>query len=263
MNKLVPVGLGVLVMTVLGSACQPSTVTLVTPLATTSPASATAGPATAPSAAASPDAEPLAVTDLLKGGRYMFWPQELPSLTLAATGPDGWRGFPSWALDGPDKPWGARAPSGIGIAFLTADGLYNDPCHWDVLGNGNESQPGDVSVGPTVADLVAAIRANTTYTSSAATPVAIDGYAGQELEIQLPDDPIAACDKAAGDADGHAFVFSGGAGLYAQGAANRWHLFIVDVASTRLIAVVLSYAGTPAADLRTARNVIESINFTR
>jgi hypothetical protein len=262
MNKPVPVAIGVVLIAVLGGACQPSAEASLTPLATASPASATAGPATAPPASpALRTTGLLAVTDLLTGGRYLFWPQEVPSLTFAATGPNGWRGFPSWALDGPDKPWGARAPSGIGIAFLTADGLYSDPCHWDVLGNGNEGQPGDVAVGPAVDDLVAAIRANTSYRSSAATPVTIDGYVGQELESQLPDDPIATCDKAPGDADGHAFVFSGEAGLYAQGPANRWHLFIVDVAGTRLIAVGLSYAGTPQTDLDIARNVIETIDF--
>ena len=47
-----------------------------------------------------------------------------------------------------------------------------------------------MKVGPTVDDLVAALRANTFYTSSTATPVTIDGYAGQELELQLPDDPF-------------------------------------------------------------------------
>jgi hypothetical protein len=163
-------------------------------------------------------------------------------------------------MDGPD-PVAADAPSGIGIAFLSADGIYSDPCHWDLLGNGSEGEPGDVAVGPTVDDLVAALRANTFYTSSAATPVTIDGYAGQELELQLPAGPFTTCDKAPGDTDGHAFVLGGKAGLYAQGPANRWHLFIFDVEGTRLIAVVLSYEGTPQADLDLARNVIETLDI--
>ena len=84
---------------------------------------------------------------------------------------------------------------------------------------------------------MAALRANTSYTTSVATPVTIDGYAGQELELQLPDDPFTTCDKDdPGDPGGHAFVFSG-PGLYAQGPANRWHLYILDVDGTRLIAV--------------------------
>jgi hypothetical protein len=177
-----------------------------------------------------------------------------------ATGPNGWHGYPSWALDGPE-PVRADAPAGIGISFFSANGVYSDPCHWDVLGTGDAGRPGDVVVGPTVDDLVAALRANTFYTSSVATPVTIDGYSGQELELQLPDDPFTTCDKDdPGDSGGHAFVFSG-PGLYAQGPANRWHLFILDVEGTRLIAVVLSYAGTPQADLDTAQNVIETMDI--
>jgi hypothetical protein len=161
------------------------------------------------------------------------------------------------------EPRLAEAPDGIGIAFLSARGLFSDPCHWDVAGTGQADQPGDVSVGPTVDDLVGALRANTFYASSAAAPVTIDGYAGQELELQLPEEPqYATCDKDdPADSDGHVFVFAG-AGLYAQGQANIWHLYILDVGGTRLIAVVLSYAGTPQADLDTAQNVIDTMDIS-
>ena len=56
-------------------------------------------------------------------------------------------------------------------------------------------------------------------------------------------------------------MFSGKAGLYAQGPANRWHVYIVDVKGTRLVAVVLSYKGTPQTDLDVARNVIETLGI--
>jgi len=201
------------------------------------------------------------VTDFLAGGRYLFRPlAEAPSLTIVATGPAAWRGFPSFAMDGPG-PVGIDAPSGIGIAFLSADGVYRDPCHWDLLGNGVEGQPSDVVVGPTVDDLVTALRANTFYTSTAATPVTIDGYAGQELEIQLPDDSFTTCDRTPGDVDGHAFVFSGKAGLYVYGPSNRWHLFILNVDGTRLLVAVFSYPGTPQAALDTAQNVIDTMEI--
>ena len=68
----------------------------------------------------------------MTGGTYLFGPfGDKQSLTLAATGPDGWIGYPSWAMDGPD-PVRADAPTGIGISFFTANGLYSDLCHWDV-----------------------------------------------------------------------------------------------------------------------------------
>jgi hypothetical protein len=216
---------------------------------------ATSGSATSASATAKP------VTDVLKGGRYLFGPfGDTPTVNILATGPDGWVGYPSWAMDGPE-PVRADAPAGIGISFFTANGLYSDPCHWDVRGTGDAGTPGDVKVGPTVDDLVAALRANTFYTSTVATPVTIDGYAGKELEIQLPDDPYNKCDKDDPlDPGGHEFVFSG-PGLYAQGPANRWHLYILDVEGNRLIAVILSYAKTPRTDLDLARNIIETLDI--
>jgi hypothetical protein len=214
----------------------------------TTSSSATSGAATA---------QP--VRENLTGGRYLFRPLgDEPSFAIEATGPDGWFGYPSWAMDGP-LPVRADAPSGIGISFISANGLYSDPCRWDVQGTGF-ADIGDVEVGPTVDDLVAALRANTFYTSSPATPVTIDGYAGQELELQLPDDPFTSCDKEPGDDVGHAFVFPG-SGLYAQGPANRWHLYILDVEGTRLISVILSYAQTPRTDLDLARNIIETLEI--
>ena len=76
--------------------------------------SPTAGPATA---------EP--VPDVMTGGRYVFRPlaDEPPSLEIVATGPDGWVGYPSWAMDGPE-PVRVDAPTGIGISFFSAEMAY-------------------------------------------------------------------------------------------------------------------------------------------
>lgn len=219
-------------------------------------------PAPSPSPSPTPTATPGPVPDAMTGGRYVFGPfGQAPSVTVVATGPDGWKGFPSWAMDGP-APVRADAPSGIAVAFFTANGMFSDPCHWDVRGVGNTSQPGDVAVGPTVDDLVTALHANTFYTSTAATPVTIDGYAGKELELQLPAEPsYDTCDKDdPTDSGGHVFVFSG-PGLYAQGQANRWHLYILDVEGTRLIAAVLSYEGTPKAALDLASSIIQTLDI--
>jgi len=251
-------------MATTGTASKRSLVTAVLMVIVSGCAGSTASPSapaepttSAPTSAAPTTPEP--VPEDMTGGRYLFGPfGDTPSVGLVATGPDGWFGYPSWAMDGP-PPVRADAPTGIGVSFFTANGLYSDPCHWDVQGTGG-ADVGDVEVGPTVDDLVVALRANTFYTSSEATPVTIDAYSGQELELQLPADPFTRCDEEPGDSIGHAFVFSG-AGLYAQGPANIWHLFILDVEGTRLIAVILSYAQTPQTDLDLARNIIETADI--
>jgi hypothetical protein len=258
MNKFVPVWIGIAVAV---AGCtnaaasvppQGSNAGAATPSADAAAITVTAAPI---DSAAPPTAGP--VTERLTGGRYLFRAQ---GLVIEATGPDGWVGIPSRALEGPD-PVHADAPTGIGISFFSANGMYSDPCHWDVLDTGDAGPPGDVAVGPTVGDLVTALRANTFYASSAAMPVTVDGYAGQELELQLPDDSFTTCDKDdPRDPGGHAFVFSG-PGLYAQGPANRWHLYILDVEGTRLIAAILSYPQTPQAKLDLARSVIETLDI--
>jgi hypothetical protein len=57
------------------------------------------------------------------------------------------------------------------------------------------------------------------------------------------------------------FPFSGGPGLYRQGPGNRWHLYILDVNGTRLIAVILSYAKTPQNDVDLAQNIIRTMRI--
>jgi len=220
--------------------------------------STTSSPATVPATSEPrPSAALRAVTDELNGGLYAFGPfGQSPSVTLAAKGPNGWVGYPDWAMDGPE-PVRADAPKGIGIAFLTADSVFGDPCHWDWRDTG-QADVGDVTVGPTVNDMVTALRANTYYTSSVAKPVTIDGYSGKELDLQMPDGSYDHCDKDdPNDSGGHVFVF--GSGLYTQGPANRWHLYILDADGTRLIAVILSYAKTPQKDLDTATNIIQTM----
>ena len=201
------------------------------------------------------------LTDKLNGGLYRFGPfGEKSSVTIVAKGPNHWRGYPDWAMDGPE-PVRADAPKGIGVALLTADGVYSDPCHWDWNDTGHPDIS-DVKVGPSVDDLVAALRANTYYRSTAAKPVTIDGFSGQELELQMPGGSYAHCDKDdPNDPGGHVFPFSGGPGLYTQGPANRWHLYILDVNGTRLIAVILSYAKTPQNDVDLAQNIIQRMRI--
>ena len=181
-----------------------------------------------------------------------------PSVTVLAGLPDGWQDDSDFgAMSGPD-PAGSEEPD-IGVLFFTADSLYSDPCHWDWAGT-RTADAGDVEVGPSVDDLVAAVGENTFYTSTDPSPVTIDGYAGQQLAIQLPDDPFTDCDMDdPSDKDGHAYVFP--QSVYVQGPANVWDLTILDVDGTRIVAAILSFPETSQDDLDVARNVVETMDI--
>jgi hypothetical protein len=223
------------------------------------------GPAPSPSAApsATPTGTPVATGPVpaagtLTGGRYRLKPLDPPStLSIVADIPAGWQGSDSSsALVSP----GEESDTGILIGFMLANALYSDACHWDVDGTKSATKA-DVVVGPTVDDLVAALKANSSYTSSAATRTTVGGFDGQEIELQLPgDDGIRACDKRPGKTTGDYFVFP--TGYYAQGPNSRWHLYIVDVAGTRLITMVSIAQGTPQAQITAARAIVESFEIT-
>jgi len=148
--------------------------------------------------------------------------------------------------------------------FLLADGLHRDPCHWDREGNGQIDQPGDVVVGPAAIDLVNALQASSSYTSTDPSPVTLGAYQGYEMEIQRPADlNLAECDQGILTApEGLYVVFSGrDAHQYAQGRGNRLQLFIADVKGTRVIAAIRYFDETPATDVEAARTIVDSVEF--
>jgi hypothetical protein len=225
------------------------------PTASPSPtATPSANPTTSPAASG-----PTALSEgQLKAGRYRIQPfGDHPSLSLTADIPAGWLGVPDIpAVTGPTTE---EPPDGMLIGFQLADGLFSDPCHWDLDGTGSADQPGDVSVGTTVDTLVAALKANKSYTSSAATPITLGGFEGKALELQLPgDDVLSTCDGQPGEH--RYFVFE--KGFYSQGPNSRWHLFIVDVEGTLMITFISYFPGTPPALVAAGEAIVNSFEIT-
>jgi hypothetical protein len=226
---------------------QPGSGGQVTPF--TTPA---ASPTTMPTATG-----PVVLPDgTLTGGRYRIQPfSDKPSLSVLADIPAGWHGFP-----GNGTVTGPTQNHEVLLSFMVVDALFSDPCHWDLDASQSGDQPGDVTVGPTVEALVAALKANGSYSSSAATPVTIGAYQGQELELQLPGgDVISTCDNRQGQSTGDYFVFP--KGFYAQGANNRWDLFILDVQGTRLITFISSFDTSPPAEVAAAKAIVHSFEI--
>jgi hypothetical protein len=218
-----------------------------------------ATPSPTPSATATPT-PPYLPSGFLEAGRYQTNPfQTLPGITATFDAPAGWEGFEGWAILGPD---GTDPPAGVGMAFLLPEGAFSDPCHWDALGDGSVTQPGDVAVGPTVEDLVSALRANTAYTTSEPVDISIGGYDGMALDLEQP----AGLDPSTCDSDGETgrwIVLSGIDGsLYSQGPGYRWHFKILDVGGIRVVVVVADYAETSAEDRAAVQAIVDSIDFT-
>ncbi|HEY6057055.1 MAG TPA: hypothetical protein VIV06_03440 [Candidatus Limnocylindrales bacterium] len=225
-----------------------------------------------PPAPATPSASPSAsngLASMLPGGSlvpgvYRARPLlGISALSVTFAVPDGWSGYPDWAVLGPK---GTGAPEGTGVGFLSADGLFSDPCHWDAKGDGSWPQRGDITVGPTAADLADALLAHGGYAASRLPDVSVGGYGAIRVDLQVPSDiDLNSCDRVAGTNRGSYFVWGtrhlGGSDLYAQGPANRWHLWIVDSGDARLIIAVTDYAGTPASDQAAARAIVDSVTL--
>jgi hypothetical protein len=215
-----------------------------------------------------PGSTPMALHEgQLLAGRYLVQPfSDLPSLTFTADFPAGWGGLTPVGAIGPR---GSEGPDGIAFGTLRVDGLFSDPCQWDLDGTGNPEQPGDVKIGPGTVDLVQGLQANTAYESSenswADFPQPEQGLGetvGFSMEVRLPASlDIAACDRDIGG-DSRYYVFSGPyAGLYAQGDGNIWELAMVELSGTRLIAVLSYFESTPPADLAAGEAILRSLDF--
>lgn len=223
---------------------------------------ATPSPSVSPSI--SPEPTPRGMFDgELPAGSYVTHPFSAPDsgLRITYTVPAGWTGFGDWALLGPN---GTGAPAGVGIGFLMATGLFSDGCHWDQLGNGTWPQVGDITVGPSVDDLVAALRVHPDYEVSAPTDAVVSGYPAKRLDLAFPTDvDLTSCDNAAGATGGAYFVWgtsnSNVNDLYAQGPGQIFRLWIVDVDGARVIIVSPDYATTSAADRAAAQSIIDSV----
>jgi hypothetical protein len=222
------------------------------------------GPQPTASPALTPEPSAAVIPPLPEGtlaaGTYRLRPFASGTMTIDATVPDGgWGGGPPNAIGGPVGE--SNGPNGVAVAFFNAQTINSDPCHWDKDGSGNAPQAGDIEVGPTVDDLAAALAGSSVYESTTPVAATLGGYSGKRLELQLVPDP-SGCDSYDG-AGNQYFVFGGReGGQYAQGGANTWQITIVDVDGTRLIAVLIAYEETSAADLSAAQGILESVVIT-
>jgi hypothetical protein len=165
-------------------------------------------------------------------------------MTFVITAPAGWFGVGGWALYGPP---GFGGPDGVSIELLHNPDVVADPC------SPSASVPSPVPSPPSVDDLVAALSAQPGLQVSGVTDVELDGHSGKRLDIQLPAE--LACDPY--------YVFDEPQGVYAQGQANHWRVWILDVDGDTAVAQISDFAGTSAADLAGAQAAIDSLRINR
>jgi hypothetical protein len=199
------------------------------------------GPSASPS---SPAPSPIALPDGRLGARdYIGRAVTGDPMAFTISAPEGWNGFGGFFIGGPNAdPSGA--PNGIGISFNHNPQVVTDPC------GAHDEDP--ALTGQSVDDLVAALSAREDLVVSGVTDTTLAGYSGKRLDVQFPTE--LACVN-------H-YVFAEPKGLYANGPANRWRLWIVDADGETAVVVLLDYAATPADDRAAAEAAIDSIRIT-
>jgi hypothetical protein len=213
-------------------------------------------PSASPSPSPSPVSSPVAIpAGDLSPGTYVrgpalsggFWECPKPiaagctdTMGLAFTVPDGWSGVGGesiWLTDGRNAP-----PAGAGLLFTRGAALYTDPCKFEsgVVG----------PVGPTADDFANALADHPLLDVTTPVDVTLGGYTGKYVDLQVPAD-LAGCDT----------YRPWEPGIYAQGPAQRWHLWILDVDGQRVVVQSTDYAGTSSQDRAELQAIVDSIQF--
>ncbi len=119
--------------------------------------------------------------------------------------------------------------------------LASDPCA--------EANP-DIPVGPSVDDFANALAEHPLLDTTAPVDITLDGYSGKYMDLQTP-----------ADLTGCAFYRPWDPGIYAQGAGQRWHLWILDVDGIRVVIHADDYEGTSAQHQAELRAMVDSIQI--
>jgi hypothetical protein len=249
MNKLMTYGLGaaaVVVALAIGTrVLGPSA-----PGDVGSASSASPSPTLAPSRSPSPSATPEPTASLVTHALEPFGPdgfdEEDPraaSITFTFDAPASWETFEELGVSIGGNDW----PDGAYLGFYRGGALFSDPC----LTEEEAEADADVPVGPTVNDFVTALVEHPSLDVTAPADVTLSGYSGKYLDLLVPDD-ISECFRYK-PMDEH---------IYAQGAGQRWHMWILDVDGVRVLVETNDYPGTSADWLAEAQAIVDGLVIT-
>ncbi len=202
--------------------------------------SATPTPTLSPAPSASPVALP---EGDLTPGTYAFVPCTAPpclvtdeSIRLLIDVPSGWSGVV------PDAVWidENAAPGGAALGIGGGGNVPRNPCTTVDL----------IDTGSTVDGLANAIANHPVLDASDPVDVSLDGYSGKYIDLRLPAD-LSTCRE----------FRPWEPGIYAQGPNHQWHLWILDVAGTRVVIQSMDYPGTSAQRRAELQAMVESIQI--
>jgi hypothetical protein len=219
------------------------------PPATASAISATPPPPTADGTpATSPSSLPQVGDGLLAAGTYLVG-YMLPA-RVTVTVPNGWEGFADWSV----MKVGAD-PARVAVGVDRIAWTYPDSCHW-------KDHPTD-QIGDSVDDLVASMEKHTERNVTAPVPVTIDGYSGQMVEWQVPDDVrFSDCDER----EYRSYAVSNWTGddvgiRYQQAPGQVDRHYILDVDGVRVVIGATHLSVASDAELAELQAVVDSITI--
>lgn len=163
------------------------------------------------------------------------------TIRVAFTLPDGWAGAGGSILRALEAN---SPPGGAGLSFGRGAWLHTDPCRPD-------DAPA-ISTGTSVDEFVAALVAHPGLDVTVPTDSSLAGYAGKYLELTVPATIGSEC----------SFYVVFEPGIFGQGPGHLWHLWVLDVAGTRVVIRSDTYPETPAAVQAELSAIVESIEIT-
>jgi hypothetical protein len=160
------------------------------------------------------------------------------STRLTIEVPDGWSGFAPNAVGLADKENDPPGGAAVGVGF--GGNLPRNPCLTTDL----------IATGTTVDSFATAIATHPVLDATDPVDVSLAGYSGKYIDLRLPAD-LSSCPE----------FRPWEPGIYAQGPNHQWHLWILDVAGTRVVVQSMDYPGTSAQHRAELQAIVNSIVF--
>jgi hypothetical protein len=162
---------------------------------------------------------------------------------VTAEVPAGWTTDTDWVFIGPS---GNSAPGGMAIRFYTVENAFKNPRS---VADGVFDPP----IGPTAADLAAAIVGDPSWAATQSADVTLDGRSAKHLQFAVP--------GLGSDGRFDMFALAGSPDEFGFASGQIFDLYMVDVGSERVVIDAFHYPGTSATDLAAQQAVINSIQL--